>query len=338
MSGDGRIPTSKPWRLGHGRNFSKLLYVLLGLQTTFHLEYIDQDQQQKESDVNGIELPKMAVNPTDRETELSWERKDKFDLASLAFLDGDKIGILDIYSFDGAYADAKNTVRFTEFIDNAFKQLHDNRVESLVIDLRNNGGGEDEYGERLFSYFATEPYYYYDDLVINARKFSLDKYVPVESERREVATDKVRKRPDGKFSMIDHANLGLHQPRQPHFAGRVFILMNGGSFSTTAECLSVATYHKAAIFIGEEEGGAYFGNTSGWIVHVVLPNSGLVLNLRPLTYYLSVKGDHPPDRGVMPDYHVSYSIHDWLAGKDKEMELALKLARSGLGTAPTAGR
>ena len=40
-----------------------------------------------------------------------------------------------------------------------------------------------------------------------------------------------------------------------------------------------------------------------------------------------MRDDEHVDRGVMPDYPVTYSIEYLATGKDKEMELALSLAR-----------
>ncbi len=45
-----------------------------------------------------------------------------------------------------------------------------------------------------------------------------------------------------------------------------------------------------------------------------------------MTHYQSVGGYKQADRGVLADYPVVYTIGDLLAGRDKEMELALRLA------------
>ena len=88
-------------------------------------------------------------------------------------------------------------------------------------------------------------------------------------------------------------------------------------------------HHKRGRFIGEEAAGGYYGNTSGQFnAELTLPNSKLVLALQLTTYYLAVSGYKYPDRGVIPDYPVKHTISDLLAGKDKEMELALSLARA----------
>jgi len=45
----------------------------------------------------------------------------------------------------------------------------------------------------------------------------------------------VERQPNGKYRALHHPNLGVQQPSMPTFAGKVLILINGDSFSTTAE-------------------------------------------------------------------------------------------------------
>src|SRR5215210_7293731 len=77
---------------------------------------------------------------------------------------------------------------------------------------------------------------------------------------------------------------------KPTFTGKVFILINGGSFSTTSEFLSQAHFHKRATFIGEESAGGYYGNSSGFMPVVTLPNTKLAVRVPLMTYYMAVSG------------------------------------------------
>ena len=132
---------------------------------------------------------------------------------------------------------------------------------------------------------------------------------------------------DGKYHWISHPNWGINQPSKPTFTGKVFILINGVSFSTTSEFLSQAHFNKRATFIGEESGGGYYGNTSGYVPLVTLPNTKVGIFLPLVTYYMAVNGYKAAAHGVVPDHPVKYTIEELLAGKDKEIEIALKLAR-----------
>ena len=189
--------------------------------------------------------------------------------------------------------------------------------------MRNNGGGLDALGERLFAYFADAPFHYYDDLVANPSTFRLYSQT---QQGEPLPTDEFALKADGKYHWVKHL-MRLMQPLQPHFAGKVYLLINGGCYSTCAEFVSTMQFHQKATFIGEEAGGGYYGDTSGFTSNVYLPHTKIVLVLPLVAYYLSVHGYAHADRGVMPDYPVQSTIQDLLAGKDNAMTLALSLAR-----------
>ncbi len=175
----------------------------------------------------------------------------------------------------------------------------------------------------MLSYLLDKPFKYYDDLQINAREFTFAKYAALP----KVPADAVERLPNGKHRLLKHPNLGIQQPSKATFAGKVLILINGDCCSTTAEFLSQAHYHGRATFIGEESGGGYYGNSSGVVPALTLPNTGLIVYVPLVTYYLAVKGYKDAAHGVVPDHPIHYTIEELLAGIDKELALALELAR-----------
>jgi hypothetical protein len=136
--------------------------------------------------------------------------------------------------------------------------------------------------------------------------------------------DLVKPGPDRKYHMVGHPNWGTQQPANPHFGGKTVVLMNGGSFSTTCEFLSMLHERGGAAFVGEETGGGYYGNTSGADASLVLPNSKLILPLPLVGYYMAIEGTTQGAHGIRPDYPVSYSIEDILSARDRAMETALR--------------
>jgi hypothetical protein len=46
-----------------------------------------------------------------------------------------------------------------------------------------------------------------------------------------------------------------------------------------------------------------------------------------MTYYMAVRDYKAASHGVVPDYPVQYTINELREGKDKELALALELAR-----------
>ena len=187
----------------------------------------------------------------------------------------------------GGFVDTAGKKSLREFYRESFEAMNESGTKSLILDLRDNGGGEDELGKLLLSYLLDEPFKYYDDLVINARQFSFQKYC---NRTEPLPADLLEVQPDGKYRMVKHPNWGMQQPSKPSFHGKVLILINGGSFSTTSEFLSHAHFHKRATFIGEESGGGYYGNTSGPSLRLTLPHTNVQLGVPLMTYYMAVSG------------------------------------------------
>ena len=60
-----------------------------------------------------------------------------------------------------------------------------------------------------------------------------------------------------------HPGVAEQPPGKFPFLGKVFVLIDGGTFSTAADFCAVTHHLKRATFIGEETGGGYYGNNSG---------------------------------------------------------------------------
>ena len=59
------------------------------------------------------------------------------------------------------------------------------------------------------------------------------------------------------------------------FQGKVYVLINGGSFSASCILSSNLQGSKRAVFVGEETGGTYNGTVAGRMPLLELPNSKL---------------------------------------------------------------
>lgn len=103
------------------------------------------------------------------------------------------------------------------------------------------------------------------------------------------------------------------------------------SISGSADVAALAHYHKKAVFIGEETGGAYFGNSSGDFLNLTLPVTRIRLRIPIRGSMLSVS-DYPYlDRGVLPDYSIELKIEDLLKGVDTELNFAIDIINKQTG-------
>jgi hypothetical protein len=324
-SGDGDVETSRQARIG-GFRFGMLLYTLVGAQSPYDVTLYDaKTKREEKARLDGLPLTKLAE--TAKATYPQDE--DPTRAAELRYLDDGRIAVMKINGF-GGFVDAERKKNLKVFYQESFDGMQQKGTRALLIDLRDNGGGADELGKLLLSYLIDQPFKYYDDLVINNDHFEMMKYTGRPDFK--ISDKQAERGADGKFHATSHPNWGINQPSKPTFTGKVYILINGGSFSTTSEFLSQAHYHKRAVFIGEESGGGYYGNSSGITPLVTLPNTKIGLRVPLVTYYMAVSGYKAASHGVIPDYPLSHTIDDFIAARDKDMDLALQLARKATTT------
>ena len=302
-------------------DFGLNLIVLLGLRAPYEVVLATSGAQQTEKvHVAGlkhedkIKLSK-SLYPQD-------EGNKEFGV--LKFLDDGQIARLTYSSF------GENVEEGRAFMQRSFESIQAKGSRALILDVRGNGGGESELGGILLSHLMKEPFNYYDDIIItnnSGMRYSFAKYA--DDGREYIVPEGLAElRADGKFHQIADSLLALQQPSKPTFTGPVYILIDGGCLSTTAEFLTEVHIHHRATFIGEESAGCYYGPTSP-TVRITLPNTKLGIFIPLLAGYMSVGGQHEHDaaRGIIPDYPVKRSIADLLARVDRDLDLALELAR-----------
>lgn len=215
---------------------------------------------------------------------------------------------------------------FRRFLDSAFVQIGRRQVQRLVIDVRENEGGNDALGKHLYAHIARNDFRYYDRIEVKVRR---KKDVP---SRGSVYLPRfiglagwfIRKDAQGRLLFKKHQNLGIHRPHRQAYTGNVTFLMDGLSYSVTSEFLAVARCENRGVFMGEESGGAYQGDNSGTFAIYKLPATGLDLGIPLAGYYMAVKPESGAPRGIMPDVTVRPSREDLLSGRDPADALLTK--------------
>ena len=109
---------------------------------------------------------------------------------------------------------------------------------------------------------------------------------------------------------------------QYFFDGKIFVITDGGTFSSGT---SLAVFLKElghAIVVGEETGGRYEGFVAGSSEEVTLPNSGAKVYIpRYNMVNLTAISQKTSNRGLLPDHEVTYTPEEKISGIDKERKL-----------------
>ncbi|MGG5208024.1 S41 family peptidase [Chryseobacterium sp. MIQD13] len=243
------------------------------------------------------------------------------------FLDKDSTtAYLKIKSFSSDYSD--------KFYKETFAKIKNAGAKYLIIDVRNNYGGSLHEINNLYSYLAPEPYVLIKPSQLTSRITPLKtnyfrKSTPLQYAFKSLAyptyvfaqTFSTYKK-DGKI----YYKMKADKPTKPNknaFQGKVFVLINGGSFSASSIITAKLKYDKRATLVGEETGGANDGTVAGFYSYQKLPHSrinlpiGLLL-VQPNIDFLNTK------RGVFPNVTVKESMQDIINKKDPQLEWVKK--------------
>ena len=306
---DGDVQSAVYEELNH--SFNGYYATFVENVKNYKITYKD-NRRQASSTLPGVKL--QAIE--EREHENIPESRLPLRLACVA----DSIAVLTIESF---YVDSA-VQQFYPFIDSAFRDIKDKKIRNLIIDVRNNEGGEEDWGGYLYSYLADKSFTYYKKLVLTKRgNYKFTKYAVMPPEL-DYMKDYIQEK-DGEVVFTGQQYLYEKQPQENRYTGKVYMLINGVSFSVTTELASMVHNNKRATFVGEETGGAYYGNNSGVFEILTLPHTKLTAGIPLVAFYSNVSGYPYKSRGILPDYTVSSPVHDILDKRDVIMEGTLRL-------------
>ena len=319
ISSDARINSYKYQYLKRSNNFSRFFALLYGQAESFSIVYKSPaDEHEITIEADGITKDEMIQTGSERYPELF------SDLPPISTRTENDIPILEIRTFETpAYEQAE--ISYEQYLADFFTKLHKDNEKYLIIDLRNNDGGEGEYGRILATYLFDKPFYYYRSLRFKNKTYGFWKHTNATQEDWYELMKNGVQNSNGWFDYTEDPGLGVQKFKETSFKGNLYILINGNSFSTTGEFSTVVHYNKRAKFIGTEECGAgYYGNTSGFLPVLNLPNTKLRVSL-PLIKYTMEADNFPNEGGLIPDYFIAPTISDILNNEDYEMQFLLKL-------------
>jgi len=320
ISTDGDIEIGKWRRLE--RSFNERYWLVVDQAKEFTIKARSADGQTIRATLAGVmaEDRKTNQNPVNNEAKTLLQKLDwSQDNLSLRFLKDPEIAQIRIRSFGGA--------DYPTWIENTFRTLREKGTRTLVIDLRGNGGGEDMYVAMLVSYLTDKPFRYFDHIRINTIDPSFRAHTDWRPDDERALREGAAVNPAGGFLATPrlHPGVAEQQPGKYPFLGQTIVLINGRTFSTAADFCAVAHHLKRATFVGEETGGAYYGNNSGEMPLLTLPNSKAQVRVPLFEYWNAVPGYDGKRRGTRPDRQVDTTAANLLRGVDEQLDAALKL-------------
>jgi len=235
-----------------------------------------------------------------------------------------------------------NKLSYNKFMDDFFKKHRDKKY--LVISVRNNPGGEGSWGYFVLDYLTNSPYVihkrfahkisepYKRVIHFNIHSLYHQKKIPrllwwlpfYKYTGYKIKAERILKSDSGTYYESVNA---VHNPdkNKTKFKGKVFLLTS--HFTNSAAVVFAAAFKEndMGIVVGRETGGRMTFSSDP--INVELPNSRLRASI-PVAV-LALPGDNP-DRGVIPDINVEYTVEDFIRKKDKDLEAVKELIKKDL--------
>lgn len=201
-----------------------------------------------------------------------------------------KIPILTIKDFHSDILKTEYNQNFKKEIDVILKEIIKRQLQNLVIDLRNNQGGDVENAVYLLKYLISKPF---------------------------KVVQQYQKVKNGKLVEGKGPCMGFHKPFKQQFTGKIFVLLNGGSFSNSV-IFSSCLKENANILIAGSESGSNPNVLAGYPDDYELPNTKINVQI-PTKRFIMTSLDRNDGRGLIP----SYKIIVLRGGGDPQLEVLL---------------
>jgi Fe-S cluster biosynthesis and repair protein YggX len=337
---DGFNQTYVPRKVG--KDFPNWHYLLFGRTDSLvcQLKYNDSLQTQtfvrnrpkitsanaKSRDQIKAELPARKIEREKRHIQ-GYDYQARTYSKDLTFPESDSsLAILTIRNFNsGVYASYYKT---------CFELLNSVKTKTLILDLRDNPGGEAADAQELFSYLVDTTFTFLGPAEV-ASKFSIvhSNYFrgnplivniilaigyPIQVLSKGILILLVQRDADHKY-YLSFPESWNGNPKTNHFSGEVYVIANGGTFSAAAILASNLKGINRATLVGEETGGAALGTVAGKMAVYKLPASKIwfsfgLAHIQP-HYRFGYEG-----RGVLPDIRIIPTVKDRINGVDPEIK------------------
>ena len=234
------------------------------------------------------------------------------------------IAYMDFFTvFDGLDTDA----HFKKAVGAVFARVGSDRPRVLIVDVRENGGGDDSVSSVLLSHITEKPFRliastqvkrstearnYFNSIIRIPFRWMGLQYLS--SDTRQYFTGAV-----GSLAPPDTRPVRSFGRAEPFFEGPVCVLTGPFTFSAAAEFADAVKTYQLATLVGEETGGR--PNDFGNQLPFVLPNSGLMAQIATVSA-VRANGDLADFSPVNPDIVVRTTMADIRRGFDPVLERA----------------
>lgn len=247
------------------------------------------------------------------------------------------LAILTLHTFALGEEATPGHRRYARFLDSCFTLLQRSpAITQLLVDVRNNGGGDDNNDMHTFAYLAHAPFQEHQTATVRFQRVPYRAWLTVEKDTAERAAqtadlERILHREFTPSSASQLREVARANPRfelpLARFRGQLYLLISERVASAGSMFAAMVRGNTNATLIGEETMGGYYGHTGHHSLTYTLPATGIEVQFScvDLVQQVPRRLSQPPGRGVLPDYAVTQSLPDFLANRDTQLQAALAL-------------
>lgn len=220
--------------------------------------------------------------------------------------------------------------KFRKFYKESFVKIDSAKSKVLIVDLRDNGGGRISEIDYLYSYLTNKDYKFMEPSEVNSRlpffKYLMSNTTPMSLKIASgilsplIATQNLlRTKKNGNKFYYRFKYSNVRKPKSLNFTGKIYVLINGNSFSASSLISTHLKENKNVVFVGEETGGAYNGCVAGIYKIYELPTSKLKVRMGLMQIEAPYK-QIPDGYGIKPNVQVFPTLEDRILKKDPELD------------------
>jgi hypothetical protein len=301
-------------------NFSKLLWLVYDFSDTIQIT-----TKQTTYKVNG--LPSSEINKNKNE-KLNQQQKKDSKLFEYCQIDS-TTGKLTLREFM-----IRDEAKYYRFLDSVFCQVNKKLIKNLIIDVRDNPGGGDDYGIEVIKYLYNQPFKAYSKFYYKKSKilenFSYMFLYPEDrnnAEMQKAANCNGACESEHEYGTYYECENKTYNPKADsiRFNGKVYVLSNYLVYSAGNTFVGLVKDYKIGKIIGTETGQS--PSSDGQLCWFLLPHSNLLAS-GSTTLAIRPGGDPGTTRGVLPDYEVSQLAIDAENGVDTIMDFTINLIKN----------
>lgn len=193
-------------------------------------------------------------------------------------------------------ANSLDATKYLEFIATAFEDFIDNQVEHLVLDLRDNPGGDNSFSDPVVAWFADRPFRFSSDFRVRvsaqttaANQARLDSHPDPSNSVSRLYAELFASAEDGQTVQFRIPEV---EPRSaPRFDGEIYVLVNRYSFSNAVTTAALIQDYGFGVVMGEQT--VDMATTYGAMERFTLPNTGIIVAYPKALIVRPNGNDHP---------------------------------------------